>query len=415
MDYLFQICRSGNTEKLIDLYNKNPNIIVKCQEAFELACFHGKREVLHKLYEWGYPKYIDIHANDDRLFFDALFGPIEILEDIYNWRTINHTYEIEKNIDPILSICQSCRVDVIDRLLNWGLIHNLNRYDNLIFKTISGYNCCDMLTKIYDYSIEKGCPIDLSYDTYFVFRNACYYGQLENAKKIYYWALHINKPIDIHCLFEQPFRNACACGNIEIMKQLYNWAIETHTRINIRILNEDAFITACKLGKLNIIQQLRYWEPEIDIHHNSSECFIEACKNGSTNIVTQLYEWMLEDDSIYKLSNALNRAIHIAAENGHMRILELLFSWFPNIIDYFNDDDIIRNFKRYVQIFINNYMKCFKREWIKQSKYLTDECSICLKENIDVILTPCSHKYCKECIVKWLLKSNKCPVCRQII
>ena len=414
MDYLFSICRSGNIEKLIDVYNKNPSIIEKCQEAFELACFHGNREILHKLYEWGHPKYIDIHANDDRILHDALFGPIEILEDIYNWRSIGHIYEIDQNIHLILSISQNNRVDVINKLLNWGLINNLNRYDNLIFRTLSGYNCCEMLTKIYDYSMENGCKIDLNYDTNFVFRNACYHGHLENVKKIYYWSLQTDKPIDIHCLYEQPFRNACRSSNIELMKQLYNWAIETYSRINIQILNEDAFNTACRSGKLNIIQQLRFWEPEIDIHHNKSECFIEACQNGFTDIVTQLYQWMLEDDTIYKLSSELKRAIHIAAEYGHTAILRLLFTWFPNIIDYFNDD-IIRNFKRYVQIFINNYVKCYKRDWFNKSIYFTDQCSICLTENIDVIATPCSHKYCKECIVKWLFKSDLCPTCRQII
>ena len=415
MHPIISICRNGNVDELIKEYNTNPKLCYNFQEGFELACFHGKREILHKLYEWGHDKYIDLHANDDRLFFDALFGPIEILEDIYNWRSIDHKYEITLNKEPLLSICQNNRVDVIEKLLKWGLINNLNRYDNLIFRTISGYNCGDMLTKIYDYSIENGCPIDLSYDTYFVFRNACYYGQLENVKKIYYWALRLDKPIDIHCLYEQPFRNACRCGNIELMKQLYNWAIETHSRINIQILNDDAFLSACKSGKLNIIQQLRFWEPEIDIHHNNSECFTEACKNGYIHIVIQLYDWIVEDNTLYKLSNAINKAANNAAEYGHMRILKMLFLWFPDIIDYFNDDDKICNFNRYVQIFINSCIKCFNRVWIKKPQYFKDQCSICLMENTAVISTPCLHKYCKECIVKWVFKSNQCPVCRQII
>ena len=415
MNPLFEFCRRGKLSDLIELYNTNKNISNNFQEGFELACFHGKREILHKLYEWGYPKYIDIHANDDRLFYDALFGPVEILVDIYNWRSLGHNYEIEKNIQRLLSICQTNRIDVIEKLLKWGLINNLNKYDNLIFKIISGYDCVDMLTKIYDYSIANKQPIDLSYDTYYVFRNACYYGQLENVKKIYYWALQINKPIDIHCLYEQPFRNACKSCNIELMKQLYNWSIDTHSPINMRILNEDAFVTACKSNKLNIMHQLRFWDSDIDIHDNNSECFTDACKNGLFSVVIQLYEWMLEDDSEYKLKKVLYKSVFNAAINGHIRILQQLFTWFPFIIVEFDNNETLGYFKRYIQIFISNYIKCNKKEWIINPNYADVQCNICFIENMNVISTPCNHNYCKECILKWLFKSNQCPVCRQII
>jgi hypothetical protein len=416
MDLLFDICRTGSIIHLISLYNTNPNIVSKFQDAFELACFHGKREILHKLYEWGHDKYIDIHANNDRLFYDALFGPIEILEDIYSWRrSIDHKYDIEKNIHPLLSICQNNRIAVIDKLLNWGLINNLNRYDNLIFRTISGYNCGDMLAKIYNYSIDNGCAIDLSYDNNFVFRNACYYGQLENVKKIYYWSKQINNPIDIHCCYEQSFRSACMGGHLEIMKQLYNWSIENYTRINIRILNEDAFISACRLGNLNIIKILRYWEPEIDIHHENSICFVDACKIGFIDVVIQLYEWTIEDNSLYKLNKCILNAVCSAAKNDQIRILQLLFVWFPEAINYFIDDISIYNFSNYTKNFISNYLKCYQRNWLNNINDIIDQCSICLSEKMQIVLTPCSHKYCKECITLWLMKSELCPLCRRII
>jgi hypothetical protein len=408
--------REGNLKCLINEFQTNKDIVNHFQECFELASFHGNRDILHKLYEWGYPDYIDIHAKEDQILYDAAIqGHIDILEDLYNWRSINHQYNLKNNI--LLNICKSNKINIIDKLLNWNIINSFNEQNNYIFRVLSGYNCSEIFSKIYRLSIDNGNKIDLKYDTYFVFRNACYYGQLENVKNIYYWALEINEQIDIHCYYEQPFRNACKNGNIELMKQLYNWSIENHSRINIRIFNEDAFMSSCRLGKLSIIRQLRHWDSDIDIHHNNSECFVNACKNGDITILIQLYEWMTDDDSVYKLGNNIFLAAYKAALHGHISVLKLLITWFSDIIINFFDTNsyIIYNFRDEMQIYISNIINSYKRVWIKNPEYCIDECSICFTISNTVITTPCSHKYCKECILKWLFRSDLCPFCRQKI
>jgi len=45
-------------------------------------------------------------------------------------------------------------------------------------------------------------------------------------------------------------------------------------------------------------------------------------------------------------------------------------------------------------------------------------CSICLAEILagsQATLLPCSHLYHEGCIMKWLGRSNTCPLCRQIV
>lgn len=43
-------------------------------------------------------------------------------------------------------------------------------------------------------------------------------------------------------------------------------------------------------------------------------------------------------------------------------------------------------------------------------------CVICLTDKIqDVDTTSCNHKFCKECLTKWLKKYKTCPVCRKVI
>lgn len=51
-----------------------------------------------------------------------------------------------------------------------------------------------------------------------------------------------------------------------------------------------------------------------------------------------------------------------------------------------------------------------------ESEALT--CSICLAElsvGSKATRLPCSHFYHEECVMKWLDRSNTCPLCRQIV
>ena len=45
----------------------------------------------------------------------------------------------------------------------------------------------------------------------------------------------------------------------------------------------------------------------------------------------------------------------------------------------------------------------------------TDICNICLENIKEQIYMECGHSFHKECILKWLEKSNKCPCCRKIL
>ena len=75
--------------------------------------------------------------------------------------------------------------------------------------------------------------------------------------------------------------------------------------------------------------------------------------------------------------------------------------------------------------FRNNYCaKKIQRAWkiykksIKKSVFIdSDEevCPICmntLKENKNICITECSHKFCCQCIIKHSKKNNNCPLCR---
>ena len=49
---------------------------------------------------------------------------------------------------------------------------------------------------------------------------------------------------------------------------------------------------------------------------------------------------------------------------------------------------------------------------------ILNECSICLKENLDEdkCVTNCSHIFCKECLDQWFDQGkSSCPLCRRVV
>jgi len=65
--------------------------------------------------------------------------------------------------------------------------------------------------------------------------------------------------------------------------------------------------------------------------------------------------------------------------------------------------------------------KCGKRckkkgiEFCGIHKNQNIECSICLGSAKNKIQLDCEHKFCKNCILKWMCSSLNCPLCRQKI
>ena len=46
------------------------------------------------------------------------------------------------------------------------------------------------------------------------------------------------------------------------------------------------------------------------------------------------------------------------------------------------------------------------------------DCAICLKEfeeNEDLIFTTCKHMYHEECLRKWLIERQVCPLCKSTL
>ena len=98
-------------------------------------------------------------------------------------------------------------------------------------------------------------------------------------------------------------------------------------------------------------------------------------------------------------------------------IIIFFFLWIIGfIISVFNS---MKNNKEKDKLFkIKDFLQKVKTD----KKIIYENCVICLdnlieenKDNKNVSSLPCGHQFHTKCIIQWMLKSKKCPLCRSII
>ena len=130
--------------------------------------------------------------------------------------------------------------------------------------------------------------------------------------------------------------------------------------------------------------------------------FIKTCIHNRLNIMNKLYEWkpnLLENRDIL-LSGLYNARI-----NKSMDIINNLCCIKPNLVH-------LNIFKYYPRSYSEFLSMIESLNWIIDIIKNNDECVICKEICNNIVLTPCNHKYCQDCISIWLNKSNSCPYCR---
>lgn len=129
-----------------------------------------------------------------------------------------------------------------------------------------------------------------------------------------------------------------------------------------------------------------------------------------------------------------NRLMLIIDDNQYIKSLYLIFilTIFENIYFIFNitiylTDNIILflYILRYILIILIIILKSNYKYYIynlsniRHNNYIIDtslECPVCYEIITDnLTITFCNHIYHKECIYKWLILNDSCPICRKII
>jgi hypothetical protein len=58
-----------------------------------------------------------------------------------------------------------------------------------------------------------------------------------------------------------------------------------------------------------------------------------------------------------------------------------------------------------------HFRKACKEEAPEPESPPQSDCPICYEKK-ELVKTPCNHEFCKECLDRWQLSSNQCPLCR---
>jgi len=49
---------------------------------------------------------------------------------------------------------------------------------------------------------------------------------------------------------------------------------------------------------------------------------------------------------------------------------------------------------------------------VNESPSKKTECSICLDNNVEIVLDKCMHAFCEKCVLGWSARNGSCPICR---
>lgn len=123
---------------------------------------------------------------------------------------------------------------------------------------------------------------------------------------------HISKIIDDHTII-----NAIKGKNIILLKYLYNLRYASFPNLKILNKNRSFLEIACKLGNLDLVIWLNHYLYE----SNPKNVFYFASKFGYLHILN----WLLENRKDLNIQ-CDEKVCDIAAINGHLEIVELLFN-----------------------------------------------------------------------------------------
>ncbi len=212
---------------------------------------------------------------------------------------------------------------------------------------------------------------------------ACYH----NCYNVVNWWIKICKKNNVPLSYKHALLYVCLNDNIELLALFYNNKNIIKWNITERIINK-----ICYLGNINTLKWL-YENNELINYKNAIDM---ASHYGNVNILDFFYEHPDLEFNYTELAldNSLNATV---------------LDW------WYNKRNIIK--LKYTQKTFRNNPYYWNNKCIKQIKYeKIDDIDICIvcqeEETNNLIKIDCSHKFHLDCINKWIIDYNQCPLCR---
>jgi hypothetical protein len=199
------------------------------------------------------------------------------------------------------------------------------------------------------------------------------------------------------------FKNICNCKNNQISLDIIKW----YTQDNKNKALCHAIITyAISVDNTHIFNEiLKHFQ-----HLNKFRILniiIDAISNNNSII---LYNYLLEN--IF-YNNEIDIIFHYAKTHNLKYILQILYTHYSYKICYMNDE---YDMKDVDVIYKSVNMHILKHMQISYIQNYTD-CVICYNTCCRIIQLECheSHIFCENCLNRWMINNNSCPMCRQNI
>ncbi|VDI14801.1 Hypothetical predicted protein [Mytilus galloprovincialis] len=304
-----------NEEILQFLFDKQQNLHLDLQNAFDNACLYKRISAVNWLFD-NFNLNVNVnraiqfclkkskrhtHVNMEGEIFDIL----KLLFQLFDAKKFN-----------ILFIIQSCFEEERGDLVLWILQvcdHSLFDIQKVLCEVCrhGEINCAFYLlhTRNYGKYVNQECLL-----------NAFASGIFENATKL------ITVFPDVYFDIKIAMNDACLSGNLSLVQWLF-YTYTEYVRSNFDLKSakrkfdlDTAMINACKKGKTDVVQ----WLLQLFLYEtfDMESAFNNACGSGSTDMV----KWMLGvyDHETFNIKSAMT----CACQNGRLKVVQCLIENF---------------------------------------------------------------------------------------
>jgi ankyrin repeat protein len=425
---------------VVDQYDTMDNI----KYSFCNVCEFGYLDMATWLYD-NFVEWVDIHLVDDYAFrWACTNGHLDVAKWLHTLEDID-----ELNIeDGFCAACTKNQLDVAKWLFTLDEYINIHMSDDCILERVLMYGHIDMakwlltLDTINNFNLDWNC----------LFNYICAGGHLDVAK----WVISVKPWINTSNRYCLCFSYACENGHIELAKWLLEiqpevlnaedvltmtavtdhmdvlewlWTLDGIWKADYCITH--AFVAACRKGHFDNMRWL-YDKGGVDIHMMSEYPLRMACENSCT----ETFNWIISLDDDFDIRVYDDDAFYAACKNSNIHIAQWLADRCEDYKLTINTDlgqisefkvvdsieaalaEMEADYNKALEhLSITEHLEFDKSDKPEEHDEYDDMCTICRSHKDKLIMLPCKHIYCLNCLLLWhqsLKKTDnfRCAYCQ---
>lgn len=178
-----------------------------------------------------------------------------------------------------------------------------------IFKIASLYSQLNVMKTLMKWCASSPFSLQqslLENEDFVCFHNASEQGRIDSLQSLYDWATEKNRPLMLSSRNFRVFNLAARCGHTIAFKQLSNWLDPKALSSMLSTQNYQIFSTASEFGHAEILDYIYYRCAASDgdrlklVQSNDYLAFKVAAVNGHLSCITLLFAWIQDKAALLK-------------------------------------------------------------------------------------------------------------------